>query len=126
MTRSERGKARQPESLKVLNATDVVMAKTNHDLFTKLFVHALLCNQTKIVNMNYSNSGSTLRMKGVAQFHHSLSHEEGIDDKLGCQPMCLRFYQSHGSSQYCRRGSSRWSTVSAGRGNPAMRIKYAH
>ncbi len=59
--------------------TDIEQARTNHQMFTDLLAMAVACNQTRVVNMMYSNSGSALRMKGVGATHHAISHEEGID-----------------------------------------------
>ena len=71
--------------------TDVTQAANSHKLFTDMLAMALTCNQTRVVNMVYSNSGSVLRMKGVPATHHITSHEEGVDTKTGMQLKCNDF-----------------------------------
>lgn len=65
-------------------AIDVVQA--NHKALTKLLVMAVACNQTNVFNMVFSASLSQLRKAGATTNHHSLSHEEPRDPKLGFQP----------------------------------------
>ncbi len=65
--------------------TDIEQARTNHQMFTDMLAMALACNQTRVVNMVYSNSASSLRMKGVGATHHAISHEESIDPEAGVQ-----------------------------------------
>ncbi len=57
----------------------------NHKLLTDLMAMAVACNQTKVFNMIYSNSGSNVRRLGESQPHHNLTHEEPADPKLGYQ-----------------------------------------
>jgi len=71
--------------------TDVVEAANSHKLFTDMLVMAVACNQTRVVNMLYSNSGSALRMKGVPSTHHICSHEEAVDPATGMQAQCSVF-----------------------------------
>jgi hypothetical protein len=58
---------------------------------TDLLVMALACNQTKVFNMVYSDSASSLVRVGLERTHHALSHEEMIDPALGQQPTCAWF-----------------------------------
>ena len=52
---------------------------------TDLLVMALACNQTKVFNMVYSDSGSSLTRKGLDKSHHAFTHEEPVDLAKGYQ-----------------------------------------
>jgi hypothetical protein len=52
---------------------------------------ALACNQTKIFNMVYSDSASSLTRKGLDKTHHIVTHEEVIDSEKGYQIEACRF-----------------------------------
>lgn len=56
-----------------------------HKLMAELLAQALLCNQTKIINVLFSDTTSNLRRKGESTTHHTLTHEEQINPKLGYQ-----------------------------------------
>lgn len=62
-----------------------------HNLMTDLLVMAIACNQTKVFNMLYSEAGANTSKKGVAAIHHTFTHEEPIDVKLGYQPQSAWF-----------------------------------
>jgi hypothetical protein len=66
---------------------DVELVVARHRAMTDLLVMALACNQTKVFNMMYSDSGSSLVRTGVERTHHALSHEEPIDVASGRQPV---------------------------------------
>jgi len=68
-----------------------VMAR--HDIFCGLMAHALACDQTRAVNLNISQGMNDLRREGDTTSHHSLTHEEPIDQKLGYQVKCAWFQQ---------------------------------
>jgi hypothetical protein len=78
-------------------------AMVNHDLFTKLFVHALACDQTRVVNLNISVGLTGLRRAGDPSSHHVYTHEEPVDPKLGYQPICGWFEKRYmqGLHDYC-------------------------
>jgi hypothetical protein len=52
---------------------------------------ALACNQTRVFNMAFNNALSSLRRPGTAYTHHTLTHEEAVDQKLGYQPEAFWF-----------------------------------
>ena len=56
-----------------------------------LLVMALSCNQTKVFNMLYSDSGSSLTRNGQDKTHHGYTHEEPMDPVLGYQPNAAWF-----------------------------------
>lgn len=72
-----------PEEIQV--GLDYRFVEDRHKAMTDLLVMALACNQTKVFNMLYSNSSSSLTREGLSGVHHSLTHEELIDDELGIQ-----------------------------------------
>ena len=81
--------------------TDIEEARTNHKIFTDIMAMALACNQTRVVNMVYSNSASVLRMKGVGATHHATSHEEGVDPVTRTQKIHALFLKDvWGNIQY--------------------------
>jgi len=52
---------------------------------TDLLAMAVVCNQTKVFNMVYSQSGSSLTRKGLDKTHHADTHEEPVDPAKGFQ-----------------------------------------
>ncbi len=78
-------------------ATD---AMVRHDLFCALMTHALACDQTRVANLNVSQSQSALRQAGDPTTHHSYTHEEPIDAKLGYQVQCSWFQQRYFQGLY--------------------------
>ena len=63
----------------------------SHAVLMQILTMALACNQTNIFNVVYSDAFSGLRRKGDANNHHTLTHEEETDPKLGYQPMAFWF-----------------------------------
>jgi hypothetical protein len=62
-----------------------------HRLMAKTLAMAVACNQTKVFSMTFSQAGSGLRRAGSGMTHHSLSHEDLVDAKLGYQPAVAHF-----------------------------------
>ncbi len=56
-----------------------------HKMQSELLALAVACNQTRVFNMLYSQALSTLHRRGEAFIHHTLTHEEPEDPKLGYQ-----------------------------------------
>ena len=73
--------------------TEIGQATTNHKLMAELLAMALACNQTKVFNVVFSDSASSLRKTGSSTTHHTLTHEEQIDAKLGYQPQATWFVE---------------------------------
>jgi hypothetical protein len=65
---------------------DADIMTQRHKLMTDIMAMALACNQTKVVNMVYSQSGSNAVRKGYEKTHHTTTHEEMVDETLGYQP----------------------------------------
>lgn len=72
-----------PADLDVGLEVDVV--QRNHKLLVDLMVLALACDQTRVFNVLYSKALSTIRRRGAAFTHHTLTHEEPMDASLGYQ-----------------------------------------
>jgi hypothetical protein len=62
-----------------------------HRLMAGLLATALQCDQTRVVNVLFSDTTSNLRREGVAEDHHSLTHGEPIDAELGYQKQVAYF-----------------------------------
>ena len=69
--------------------------KTRHDLFCDIFAHALACDQTRVVSIDITQGMTGLRRDGDPTSHHSYTHEEPIDEKLGYQPKVATFQQEY-------------------------------
>lgn len=65
---------------------DVNMVQKRHRLLTDLMVVAVACDQTRVFNMAYSNAQANTVKEGYEKPHHTTTHEEPIDAKLGYQP----------------------------------------
>jgi Protein of unknown function (DUF1552) len=79
----------QPKELKT--GVDYQLVADRHKLFTDLLVMAVACDQTRVVNMTYSKSFASTTKPGYEKPHHTASHEEPVDEKLGYQPMVSWF-----------------------------------
>jgi hypothetical protein len=80
-----------PVDLPLDSEIDNVMA--NHALMSQTLALALACDQTRVFNMQFSDRASSLRMPGSTDTHHTLTHEEPRDPKLGYQPKATVFVQ---------------------------------
>ena len=65
---------------------EVETLAARHSLMVDLLVMALACNQTRVFNMSYSHAFASTTRKGIMRPHHSETHEESVDQKLGYQP----------------------------------------
>ena len=70
---------------------EINIAQANHDAMSRQLVMALACNQTRVFNMAFNNALSSLRRPGTAYTHHTLTHEEAVDQKFGYQPEAFWF-----------------------------------
>ena len=57
-----------------------------HKMMTDLMVMAVACDQTRVFNMSYSAAISDTIQAGYEKPHHTTTHEERVDDKVGYQP----------------------------------------
>jgi len=71
--------------------TDIEIVRENHRLLAQLLAHAVACDQTRVVNVAFSEATSTLRKAGETTTHHILTHEEAVDANLQYQPRSAFF-----------------------------------
>ena len=87
-----------PEDIK--SGGDTTLIATRHKLMTDLMVMAIACDQSRVFNMSYSEAGANTSKEGYFNPHHTTTHEEPIDPKLGYQPTC---------SWFLRRSMESWA-----------------
>jgi hypothetical protein len=75
---------REPPEATVGTEIDTVVS--NHRLLVGLLAHAVACDQTRVVNMVFSDATSSLRRAGSPMMQHIYSHEEAIDATSQVQP----------------------------------------
>jgi hypothetical protein len=73
------------EPSKFVLDSDVDNVMVTHKLMAGLLAKALQCNQTRVFNVLFSDTASNLRRSGSTTTHHTLTHEEPNDAKLGYQ-----------------------------------------
>jgi hypothetical protein len=59
----------------------------NNEIMSRLSAMALACNQTRVVNFQFTPATSELYLPGDSSVYHSHTHEEPVDGKLGYQPI---------------------------------------
>jgi hypothetical protein len=62
-----------------------------HRMMTDLLVMAVACDQTRVFNMAYSNASASTIKPAYEKPHHTTTHEEPVDPKLGYQPTASWF-----------------------------------
>jgi Protein of unknown function (DUF1552) len=72
---------------------NVETVAANHRVMTQLLTMALMCDQTRVFNMNFNNGASNLTRPGSTVTHHQLTHEEAVDATLGYQPEATKFVE---------------------------------
>ncbi len=78
------GLAPKDSDMKMGNASELMIQR--HKMMTDLLAMAVACDQTRVVNMSYSQVQSNATKPGYDKPHHTATHEEAIDSKLGYQP----------------------------------------
>lgn len=73
-----------PPSKTVVDS-DIENVMVNHKLMAGLLAQALACDQTRVFNMLFSDTASNLRRSASSDTHHTLTHEEPVNPKLGYQ-----------------------------------------
>jgi hypothetical protein len=74
-----------------VGSLDIEIGTSAHKLFSQLLAHAMACDQTRVLNVSFSDGASSLRKSGEATTHHIYTHEEQLDPKLGYQPGAFYF-----------------------------------
>jgi len=82
---------KSPKELAV--GTEVNQAAETHALMADLLAMAVACNQTRVFNVVFSDSASSLRKTGSSTTHHQLTHEEQVDSSVGYQPQATWFVE---------------------------------
>ncbi len=82
-----------PKALRgdIATGVDFELVNKRHQTMTDILVMALACDQTRVFNMLYSKSFASTTKPDYEKPHHTASHEEPIDEKLGYQPMVSWF-----------------------------------
>lgn len=75
----------------IARGEDVVVVRDRHRAMTDLLMMALVCNQSKVFNVNYSSSGSNHTRKGLDKSHHAYTHEEPVNVEKGYQINSFEF-----------------------------------
>jgi hypothetical protein len=71
-----------------------------HKMLTDLMVMAVACDQTRVFNMAYSAAFASTTKAGYEKPHHTCTHEEPVDQKIGYQPT---------ASWFLRRSMESWA-----------------
>ena len=56
-------------------------------MMSQLLAMAVACDQTRVINMSFDDMSSNVVKPGWDKPHHTTTHEEPIDEKLGYQPI---------------------------------------
>ncbi len=64
---------------------DTVKVGQRHTIMTKLMTMAVACDQTRVFNMAYAGETAATTKAGYEKPHHTATHEEPTDPKLGYQ-----------------------------------------
>ena len=70
-----------------MHSVDVDQVSATHRALIDILAMALVCDQTRVFNVAFSNLLSRLSRPGESYTHHNLTHEEPIDPDLGYQPI---------------------------------------
>lgn len=71
-----------------------------HKVMADIMAMAVACDQTRVFNMAYSIAASSTIKPGYEKPHHTTTHEEPVDEKLGYQPT---------ASWFTRRAMESWA-----------------
>ncbi|HEV7693211.1 MAG TPA: DUF1552 domain-containing protein [Hyphomonadaceae bacterium] len=89
LTRPPRAEAcavpKPPEEMPRKGDTDTVAY--NNKIMSELTAMALACNQTRVINYQFTPATSELYLPGDSSVYHSHTHEEPVDGKVGYQPI---------------------------------------
>lgn len=70
---------------------EALLVGERHKIMCELMAMAIACDQTRVFNMAYSQSAASTTKAGYEKPHHTTTHEERIDEKLGYQENCSWF-----------------------------------
>jgi hypothetical protein len=89
----------KPVAANVPMGLEAQSVQLRHNMMTDLMVMALACDQTRVFNMAFSPAQSNTIKPGYEKPHHTTTHEEPNDPKLGYQPT---------ASWFTRRSMESW------------------
>ena len=78
------GKEPKDSDMKMGNESGLVVQR--HKMMSDLLAMAVACDQTRVFNMAYAAAFSNTTKAGYEKPHHTTTHEEPVDEKLGYQP----------------------------------------
>ena len=78
-----------PKETKMNN--DSPFVEERNRMMSDLLAMAVACDQTRVINMAYDEMSSNTVKPGYEKPHHTSTHEEPVDEKLGYQPTCSWF-----------------------------------
>jgi hypothetical protein len=70
---------------------DAEVTTARNKLMSDLMVMAIACDQTRVFNMSYAQAFANTTKPGYDKPHHTTTHEEPVDEKLGYQPVAHWF-----------------------------------
>lgn len=76
------------------------LVAARHRIMTELMAMAVACDQTRVFNMSYAARGTSTLKVGYEKPHHTTTHEEPLDERLGYQPT---------ASWFTRRAMESWA-----------------
>jgi hypothetical protein len=97
------GKSPTDADMKLGNESPLVVQR--HKMMTDLLAMAVACDQTRVFNMAYAAAFSNTIKPGYDKPHHTTTHEESVDEKLGYQPTVSWF------TRRCMEGFSEFITA---------------
>ena len=83
------GEAPKDSDMKMGNESGLVVQR--HKMMSDLLAMAVACDQTRVFNMAYAAAFSNTTKAGYEKPHHTTTHEEPVDEKLGYQPVVSWF-----------------------------------
>ena len=76
------------------------LVAARHRMMSELLAMAVACDQTRVFNMSYAARGTSTLKVGYEKPHHTTTHEEPLDTRLGYQPT---------ASWFTRRAMESWA-----------------
>ncbi len=83
--------AANPKEAEMKMGNESQYVEQRHKMMADLLAMAIACDQTRVITMAYDDMSSNTVKPGYEKPHHTSTHEEPIDEKLGYQPTCSWF-----------------------------------
>ncbi len=88
----------KPPDGKDAGGFDLAAASASSKAISDLLAIALACDQTRVFNVVFNEATSSLHKPGESYTHHSYTHNEPVDPKLGYQPNVALFTEAQMSA----------------------------